>query len=61
MESEYLTRKEVASYLKIGLSSADKIIRERNFKGKVKIGRRILIIKNELDKYIKEKSIDARI
>ena len=61
MESEYLTRKEVASYLKIGLSSADKIIHKRNFKGKVKIGRRILIIKSELDKYIKEKSIDTRI
>ena len=27
MNEEYLTRKEVASYLKIGLNSADKIIK----------------------------------
>ena len=53
MSVEYLTRKEVASYLKIGLNSADKIIRNRRFTGKIRVGRRILIIKSELDKFMK--------
>ena len=56
MNEEYLTRKEVASYLKIGLNSADKIIKNRKFTGKVKIGRRILVIKSELDKFIKSQT-----
>lgn len=54
MDEEYLTRKETANYLKIGLSSVDKIIKNRRFTGKIKIGRRVLIIKRELDKFIKE-------
>ena len=53
MNEEYLTRKEVAEYLKIGLNSADKIIRNRRFTGKIKIGRRVLVIKSELDKFMK--------
>ena len=56
MNEEYLTRKEVANYLKIGLNSADKIIRNRNFNGKVKIGRRVLVIKSELDAFLKTQS-----
>lgn len=56
MDTEYLTRTEVAEYLKIGLSSADKIIKNRRFNGKVKIGRRVLVIKSELDKFLKEQS-----
>ena len=56
MGEEYLTRKEVAEYLKIGLNSADRIIRNRSFKGKIKIGRRILIIKSELDNFIKNQT-----
>ena len=60
MESEYLTRKEVAAYLKIGLSSADKIIHNKKFNGKIKIGRRILVIKSVLDDFIKEESQDNR-
>ena len=47
-----LTRKEVAAYLKIGLNSADRIIKNRNFNGKVKIGRRILVIKSKLDDFV---------
>lgn len=58
MSEEYLTRKEVAAYLKIGLNSADKIIRNRRFTGKIKIGRRVLVIKSELDKFMKEQSED---
>lgn len=58
MSEEYLTRKEVAAYLKIGLNSADRIIRNRRFTGKIKIGRRVLVIKSELDKFMKEQSED---
>lgn len=56
MGTEYLTRTEVAEYLKIGLSSADKIIRNRRFTGKIQVGRRVLVIKDELDKFLKEQS-----
>lgn len=56
MGTEYLTRKEVAEYLKIGLSSADKIIKSRRFKGKIKVGRRVLVIKDELDNFLKDQS-----
>lgn len=56
MNEEYLTRKEVASYLKIGLNSADKIIRNKRFTGKVKVGRRILVIKSELNKFMKSQA-----
>lgn len=56
MNTEYLTRAEVAEYLKIGLSSADKIIKNRRFNRKIKVGRRVLVIKSELDKFLKEQS-----
>lgn len=56
MNTEYLTKAEVAEYLKIGLSSADKIIKNRRFNGKIKVGRRVLVIKSELDKFLKEQS-----
>lgn len=56
MNTEYLTRAEVAEYLKIGLSSADKIIKNRRFNGKIKVGRRVLVIRSELDKFLKEQS-----
>ena len=56
MDTEYLTRTEVAEYLKIGLSSADKIIKNRRFNGKIKVGRRVLVIRSELDKFLKEQS-----
>ena len=56
MNNEYLTRKEVAEYLKIGLNSADKIIRDRHFNGRIKIGRRILVIKSELDVFMKNQA-----
>lgn len=56
MNTEYLTRAEVEEYLKIGLSSADKIIKNRRFNGKIKVGRRVLVIKSELDKFLKEQS-----
>lgn len=49
---KYMTRKEVADYLKIGLTSADKLINDKKFDGKIKIGRRVLISKEKLDDYI---------
>lgn len=47
-----ITRHEVAKYLKVGLASADKIIRDPRFDGRVKIGRRVLVCKEKLDKYL---------
>ena len=44
--------KYAAKYLKIGLASIDKIIKNPRFDGKIQIGRRILIDKDKLDKYI---------
>lgn len=51
-----LTRKEAANFLKIGLSTLDKFINQRDFFGKIQIGRRILIDKDKLEDYI-EKNI----
>ena len=52
-ESDYLTRQEAAAYMKVGLSTADKIFQEPGFKGRIKIGRRVLISKTKLDEYLK--------
>ena len=49
---KYLTRNEVSQYLKIGLSSVDKLINEKYFDGKIKIGRRVLVSKEKLDEYL---------
>lgn len=48
----YLTRKEAADYLKICLSSLDKLINDIHFEGRIKIGRRVLISKQKLDTYM---------
>ena len=50
----YLSRQEAAKYLKICLSSVDKLINRNDFDGKTKIGRRIIISKQRLDRYIKK-------
>lgn len=52
MTDEYLTRAEAAKYLKIGLNTLDKLINDGSFKGKIKIGRRVLIDKNKLISYL---------
>lgn len=52
MPMELLTRQEVADYLKIGLSSVDKLIKDRHFDGRIKIGNRVLISKDKLDEYL---------
>ena len=51
-ESDYLTRQE-AAYIKVCLSTADKIFQEPGFKGRIKIGRRVSISKTKLDEYLK--------
>ena len=51
-----LTRKEACVYLKISMRTLDKIINDRNFDGKIKIGRRTLIKQQSLDKFV-EKNI----
>lgn len=50
--SDYLTRHDVAKYLKISLSSVDKLINSRHFHGKIKIGRRVIISKKKLNDFI---------
>ena len=39
--------------MKVCLSTADKIFQEPRFKGRIKIGRRVLISKTKLDEYLK--------
>lgn len=51
---KYLTRKEAAVYLNICLSTLDKLIKNRDFDGKTHIGRRVLISKQRLDRYVKK-------
>lgn len=50
--SDYLTRHDVAEYLKISLSSVDKLINNRHFHGKIRIGRRVIISKKKLNEFI---------
>lgn len=50
--SDYLTRHDVAEYLKISLSLVDKLINSRHFHGKIKIGRRVIISKKKLNEFI---------
>lgn len=51
-DSDYLTRYDVADYLKISLSSVDKLINSRHFHGKIRIGRRVIISKKKLNEFI---------
>lgn len=54
LDMELLSREEAADYLKICLSTLDKLINAKNFYGKVNIGRRIFIDKNQLNRYLLE-------
>lgn len=49
---ELMTRKEVASYLKVSLRTVDNIIHKKDFLGKVYIGRRVMVDKAILNEYI---------
>lgn len=46
---ELMTRKEVAEYLKVCQKTADNLINDKYFDGKLCIGRRVLIVKDKLD------------
>ena len=47
-----LTRKEACAYLKISMRTLDKIINNKKFDGKIKIGRRTLVKQQSLDKFV---------
>lgn len=49
---ELLTRKEASEFLKVSIRMIDYIINEPNFTGKVIIGRRVLIKKDELINFV---------
>lgn len=48
-----MTRREVSEYLKVCQKTADSIINDAHFDGKLKIGRRVLIVKDKIDEFIK--------
>ena len=52
-----LTRKEVADYLKIGMSTLDRLIHKKDHPiPHIATGRRILIPQSELEKWITEEA-----
>ena len=55
MKDVLLTRKEVANYLHVCMRTADRYIYNKDFDGVVRIGRRVLISKNKLEKYIEDR------
>lgn len=54
---ELMTRQEVADYLKVSLRTVDNIIKDRDFKAAIHIGRNVRIIKSRLNDYINRKTI----
>ena len=50
-----LTRREVADKLKISQRTVDKILRNSDFEGVVRIGRRVLVNENYLEAWLKQK------
>lgn len=55
MEQGYLTIKETQKYLKIGTTKMSLLLKEDGFPF-VRLGRRVLIIKDALDRWIYERS-----
>jgi len=53
MENEYLTVREVAKYLKISISMINSLIKQEEIPS-IKIGKRRLFIKKDVDKWIEE-------
>ena len=56
VNEEYLTRKEVADYLSVSLHTVDKLIKNKDFKGTIRIGRSVRIIKSKLISYLNQYS-----
>lgn len=59
MNDKLLTRQEVAEYLHVCQRTADRYIHDRYFDGIVRVGRRVLISQNKLNKYIEERHESA--
>lgn len=55
MSDTLLTRKEVAEYLHVCQRTADRYISNKDFDGIVRVGKRVLISKNKLEKYIADR------
>ena len=55
MEQGYLTIKEAQKYLKIGTTKMSLLLKEDGFPY-VRLGRRVLIIKDALDRWIYDRS-----
>jgi len=53
MEKKLLNRKEAAKYLCLGVSTIDKFLALKRLKP-VRLGRRVLFLKEDLDKFIQE-------
>ncbi|MBN2546970.1 MAG: helix-turn-helix domain-containing protein [Spirochaetes bacterium] len=52
---EYLTVKECAEFLRVSIPLIYKLIQEKNFPH-TKIGKRVIVAKSELEKYLQGKS-----
>jgi len=52
-ESKLLTRREAATYLRLGISTIDKMLAQKKLKP-TRIGRRVLFLKEDLDQFILE-------
>ncbi len=50
-----MSRKEVAEYLGVCQKTADNYIKSKDFDGIIRIGRRVLVSKEKLDKYIRDR------
>jgi len=52
-EVKLLTRKETAKYLRLGISTIDKLLATKTIKP-VRLGRRVLFRKEDLDRFIEQ-------
>jgi len=52
-EVKLLTRKETARYLRLGISTVDKMLAQKTIKP-VRLGRRVLFRKEDLDRFIEQ-------
>lgn len=55
MEDILMTRQEVADFLKVSLRTVDNLLKDKDFRGAVHIGRNVRIIKSKLHDYINKK------
>ena len=53
MEKKLLSKKETAKYLSLGVSTVDKLLAMKKLKP-VRLGRRVLFLQEDLDKFILE-------